>query len=36
MQNPKDALFRDHLKCALQNVIWIHIRESSYQASFHG
>lgn len=21
MQNPKDALFRDHLKCALQNVI---------------
>lgn len=34
MQNPKDALFRDHLKCALQNVIWIHFRESSLQASF--
>lgn len=28
MQKPKDALFRDHLECTLQNVIWIHIRES--------
>lgn len=34
MQKPKDALFRDHLKYTLQNVIWIHIRESSIQANF--
>ena len=36
MQNPKNALFRDHLKCAFQNVIWFTSEKALNRPAFDG